>query len=123
MDRRTFQRGLIALGAAAGAGLPFGPAPALATPTRPAPDRPTGESLRHRSLTEYALPEAEQTHEPLKVPGAPLLLVTQWYPSRLLKLALDPRTEQVTGLAQFPLGEDTDLPHGLAASTRYPGRI
>ncbi|MDN3292824.1 hypothetical protein QWM81_01940 [Streptomyces ficellus] len=52
-----------------------------------------------------------------------MLLITQWYPSRLLKLSLDPRTEQVTGLAQFPLGDDTDLPHGLAASTRYPGRI
>ncbi|MFJ4974387.1 hypothetical protein ACIP6X_03375 [Streptomyces coeruleorubidus] len=54
----------------------------------------------------------------MKVPGAPLLLVTQWYPSRLLKLSLDPHTEQVTGLAQFLLGDDTDLPHGLAASTR-----
>jgi hypothetical protein len=81
------------------------------------------DALRSRSLREYALPEAGQTHEPVKVPGAPLLLITQWYPSRLLKLSLDPRTEQVTGLAQFPLGDDTDLPHGLAASTRYPGRI
>ncbi|WP_338784516.1 hypothetical protein [Streptomyces sp. DG1A-41] len=90
MDRRTFQRGLVALGVAGGAGLALGPNAASAAPASSGPGRPgrpgprTLGALRSRSLREYALPEAGQTHEPVKVPGAPLLLITQWYPSRLL---------------------------------------
>ncbi|MEV5510170.1 Vgb family protein [Streptomyces orinoci] len=76
-----------------------------------------------RPVVEYQLPLAEETHEIVKLPGAPMVLVSQMSNSRLVKLRLDPRTERVTGIKDFPLGPPDAHLHGLAVSARHPGRI
>lgn len=79
--------------------------------------------MHRRTLTEYALPPAGQTHELVKLPGAPLVLVSQQSNSQLVKLWLDPGTEQIIGVQAFPLGPADAMLHGLALSTRHPGLI
>ncbi len=74
-------------------------------------------------LTEYALPPAAQTHELVKLPDQPLVLVSQMSNSHLVKLQVDPQTEQITTIRDFPLGPPDAMLHGLALSTRYPGKI
>ncbi|MFF4160236.1 hypothetical protein [Streptomyces sp. NPDC001678] len=76
-----------------------------------------------RSVVEYELPPAEETHEIVKIPGEPLALVSQMSNSHLVKLSLDPSTEQVTGVKAFALGPKDAMLHGLAISERHPGRI
>ncbi|MEU3355098.1 hypothetical protein [Streptomyces sp. NPDC037389] len=76
-----------------------------------------------RSVVEYGLPPAEETHEIVKVPDKPMALVSQMSDSHLVKLALDPRTERVTGVKAFALGPKDAMLHGLAVSERHPGRI
>lgn len=79
--------------------------------------------MPRRAAIEYALPPAQQTHELIKLPGAPLVLVSQQSRSQLVKLWLDPATEQITGVQSFPLGSADAMLHGLALSTRHPGLI
>jgi hypothetical protein len=76
-----------------------------------------------RSLTEYELPPAAETHEMIKLPGKPMVLVSQMSNSTLVKLQLDAATEQVTGIQPFPLGAPNERLHGLSVSSRYPGKI
>ncbi|MFF4530339.1 hypothetical protein ACFY1P_13780 [Streptomyces sp. NPDC001407] len=113
MDRRTFQSRLLALGGLTVAGALFGVPEGVAE----------GEPRRRSVVEEYQLPFAEETHEIVKLPGRPMVLVSQMSDSRLVKLRLDPRTEQVTGIRAFPLGPSDALLHGLAVSARHPGRI
>jgi virginiamycin B lyase len=80
-------------------------------------------ALCHRIVTEYELPPAVQTHELVKVPNQPLVLVSQMSNSNLVKVWLDPQTEQITGIQAFPLGPPDAMLHGLAVSTQYPGKI
>ncbi|MGW1073084.1 hypothetical protein [Streptomyces sp. NPDC002537] len=115
MDRRTFQSRLLALGGLTAAGALFG-APEAATAG------PVGKGMP-RSVVEHGLPFAAETHEIVKMPGRPMVLVSQMSNSHLVKLRLDPRTEQVTGIKAFPLGPSDALLHGLAVSARHPGRI
>lgn len=117
MERRTFQSRLLALGGLTAAGALLG-----APEGEAAGPGPHGVPCR-RSLTEYGLPPAEETHEIVKVPGRPMALVSQMSNSRLVKLRLDPRTEQVTGIRAFALGPSGAMLHGLAVSSRHPGRI
>ncbi|MEU5428790.1 hypothetical protein AB0H73_24820 [Streptomyces olivoreticuli] len=109
MDRRTFQSRLLALGGLTVAGALFG--------------APKGVAAEPGAVVEYELPFAEETHEIVKMPGRPMALVSQMSNSHLVKLQLDPRTEQVTGIRAFPLGPSDALLHGLAVSARHPGRI
>lgn len=117
MDRRTFQSRLLALGSLTAAGALLG-----APEGEAAGPRPQSGPCR-RSLVEYGLPPAEETHEIVKVPGKPMVLVSQLSNSHLVKLCLDPRTEQVTGARAFALGAPDAMLHGLAVSARHPGRI
>lgn len=119
MDRRSFHR--LAFGSAAAAAA----VPAAALLTEPAygtgrlPGRPGRPAA---SLVEYALPQDEQTHEMVKMPGRPIVCVSQMGASRLVKLHLG-RDEHVDGVAGFPLGPSDGRMHGLALSARHPGRI
>ncbi|MCC3775958.1 hypothetical protein [Streptomyces sp. UNOB3_S3] len=81
------------------------------------------EAPPQRSVVEYELPPAEETHEIVKIPGKPMALVSQMSNSHLVKLRLDPRTERVTGVKAFALGPKDAMLHGLAVSERHPGRI
>jgi virginiamycin B lyase len=116
MDRRSFHRNLLLAAVTAPvAGAPWGQPAALAAPGPAMPCR--------RSLTEYELPPAAETHEMIKLPGKPMVLVSQMSNSTLVKLQLDPDTEKVTGIQGFPLGAPNERLHGLALSSRYPGKI
>lgn len=57
------------------------------------------------------------------MPNKPLVLVSQMSNSNLVKLRLDPSTEEVTGVRAFQLGPKDAMLHGLTVSTRYPGKI
>jgi streptogramin lyase len=117
MDRRGFQRTLLLT--------------ALTAPLTGAlwgcrwdrPTTPGSAAPCHRTITEYELPPAEQTHEIIKMPGRPLVLVSQMSNSTLVKLWLEQGTEQVTGVRAFPLGPPSAMLHGLAVSSRYPEKI
>ncbi len=116
MDRRSFHRNLLLAAVTAPvAGAPWGQQTARAAPD-PA-------MLRRRSMTEYELPPATETHEMIKLPGKPMVLVSQMSNSTLVKLQLDPATEQVIGIQPFPLGAPNERLHGLSVSSRYPGKI
>ncbi|UGY90295.1 hypothetical protein [Streptomyces gobiensis] len=121
LDRRSFHRNLLVLAAAPTAGALFNTRTASAADT-PANRHQSSVPCR-RSLVEYQLPFAEETHEMVKVPGKPMVLVSQMSNSHVVKLRLDPRTEEVTGTKAFPLGPPDARLHGLAVSSRHPGKI
>lgn len=73
MDRRSFHRGLVLTALS-----PAVVGCTQAAPTSPAQDHDRAASVVHRrTLAEYVLPRAAQTHELVKLPGAPLVLVSQ----------------------------------------------
>lgn len=119
MDRRSFHRGLVLTALS----------PAVVGCTQQAPTGPAqahdraAPVVHRRTLTEYVLPPAAQTHELVKLPDTPLVLVSQQSGSQLVKLWLDPTTEQIIGMHAFPLGPADAMLHGLALSTRHPGLI
>lgn len=116
MNRRRFQRKLLLTAVTAlVAGALWRQPGAMAAPVPATPCR--------RTITEYELPPADQTHEIIKMPGEPLVLVSQMSNSTLVKLRLEKETEQVTDVRAFPLGPPTAMLHGLGASSRYPGMI
>lgn len=111
MDRRAFHRSLLLTTVAA----PLVTAgPAHARPARGVP---------RRTVVEYGLPLAEQTHELVKVPGLPLVVVSQMSNSHLVKVRLEPTGEQVVAARAHPLGGADDMLHGLAVSQRHPGLV
>lgn len=80
--------------------------------------------LVSRRLTEYLLPIATQTHEIAHVPGSNFLLVTQMSNSHLVKIELDPATEQPIAYQSFPMGQSSESGlHGLWPSTAFPGKV
>ncbi|MCC8250412.1 hypothetical protein [Saccharothrix luteola] len=111
MDRRAFHRSVLLT--------------AISTPlvtAGPAHARPA-RGVPRRSVVEYGLPHAEQTHELVRVPGLPLVLVSQMSNSHLVKVRLDPAGEQVQAVRAHPLGEAHSMLHGLAVSQRHPGLV
>ncbi|KAK4446155.1 hypothetical protein QBC34DRAFT_152025 [Podospora aff. communis PSN243] len=81
-------------------------------------------SLVSRRVTEYLLPVAKQTHEIAKVPGSNFLLVSQMSNSKLLKVELDPDTEEPIAYQSFPMGESSKSGlHGVWPSTKFPGMV
>lgn len=125
MDRRNFHRGTLAALTGSAAGMLVGAtatsSQALPTP-RSAADAATTEPFR-RSVTEYQLPPAEQTREIVRVPDTPVVLVTQMSNSKLVKLWLDPASEQVTDMRAFQIATPTSELHGLTLSKAYPGKV
>ncbi|WP_433261730.1 hypothetical protein ACQPZF_27630 [Actinosynnema sp. CS-041913] len=115
MDRRAFHRSLL-LGA-------FTASASVGAGVAVAHGRPPSGGVPRRSVVEYGLPPAERTHEMVKVPGEPLVLVSQSADSKLVKLRLDPATEEVVAARAFPLGSPDAVLHGLAVSHRHPGMV
>lgn len=120
MKRRTFSRHVL-LCAGAGVLQTALSQPSFAQVVARAEAMPP--ALCRRVMTEYALPPADQTHELIKLPDQPLVLVSQMSNSHLVKLQLDPQTDQITAIRDFPLGPQDAMLHGLTVSTRYPGKI
>ncbi|KAH8807436.1 hypothetical protein F5884DRAFT_789244 [Xylogone sp. PMI_703] len=81
-------------------------------------------SLVSRRLTEYLMPVAAETHEFARVPNSNFLLLSQMSDSQLVKIELDPATEEPIALQSFPMGrDDKSQLHGVWPSTVYPGKM
>ena len=83
----------------------------------------SSHSLVSRRLTEYLMPVATATHEFARVPSTNFVLLTQMSSSKLVKIELDPITEEPIAYNTFPLGKNstTSTLHGVWPSTVYPG--
>ena len=81
-------------------------------------------SLVSRRVTEYLLPETKQTHEVARVPGSNFVLVSQMSNSHLIKVELDPNTEEPIAYQSFPMGDsDQAQLHGIWPSEVRPGMM
>ena len=81
-------------------------------------------SLVSRRLTEYLMPVAAQTHEFARVPNSNFVLLSQFSDSQLVKIELDPTTEEPIALQSFPMGSNSSSGlHGVFPSAVYPGMI
>ncbi|GLB11754.1 hypothetical protein AtubIFM57258_008624 [Aspergillus tubingensis] len=79
-------------------------------------------SLVSRRLTEYLMPVAKETHEFARVPNSNFVLLTQMSDSELIKIELDPVTEEPIAFNSFPIGKNSSSElHGVWPSTVYPG--
>jgi virginiamycin B lyase len=82
------------------------------------------ERLAARSLTEYVLPVATETHELAHMPGTNLLLVTQMSDSRLVKIELDQGSEKPRALNSLLMGNDSGSGlYGVWPSARFTGLV
>lgn len=107
MKRRTFVKGM----AVASSVVPLLGAPAM-----------LAEAAPRRSVREFPLPQAKETHELIQIPGSPLVLVSQMNPSQLVKVVVD-ATGTVTAARAFALGPADAGAHGLEVSKTHPGRV
>jgi len=76
-------------------------------------------SICARSVAEYLVPKAEQTHEILCVLDENMLLITQFSNSKLLKAKTSPENGAITDVAAFVIGNEASGLHGLAESSTY----
>lgn len=80
--------------------------------------------LVSRRLTEYQMPVAAQTHEFARVPNSNFIVLSQMSDSTLVKIELDPKTEEPIALASFPVGKNSSSGlHGVWPSSVYPGKV
>ncbi|PLB43758.1 hypothetical protein P170DRAFT_450931 [Aspergillus steynii IBT 23096] len=78
--------------------------------------------LVSRRFTEYVMPPTEQTHELARVPISSFVLLTQLSDSELVKIELDPITEEPIALQSFVMGKNSHSQlHGVWPSKVYPG--
>jgi virginiamycin B lyase len=81
-------------------------------------------SLVSRRLTEYLLPATRETHEFARVPNSNFVLLSQMSDSQLIKIELDPATEEPIAWQSFPMGKNSQSAlHGVWPSTLYPGKV
>jgi len=81
-------------------------------------------SLVSRRMTEYLLPAATETHEFARVPGSNFVLLSQMSDSQLIKIELDPASEEPVAFQSFPMGKDSKSGlHGVWPSEVYPGMM
>lgn len=85
----------------------------------------SSHSLVSRRLTEYLMPVATETHEFARVPNSNFVLLTQMSDSELIKIELDPTTEEPIAFHSFRMGRNstTSMLHGVWPSTVYPGMM
>ncbi|KAL4911184.1 hypothetical protein BDW74DRAFT_142521 [Aspergillus multicolor] len=90
--------------------------------TASTPSPVSSNKLITRHLTEYLMPFATATHEFARVPNTNFLLLTQMSDSKLVKIELDPATEEPIAYHTFPMGQNNEsMLHGVWPSTKYPG--
>ncbi|TLD30603.1 hypothetical protein PspLS_01865 [Pyricularia sp. CBS 133598] len=86
-------------------------------------DHDTGPIVSRR-ITEYQLPVAAETHEFARVPDTDFLVLSQMSNSQLVKIQLDPVTEEPIGHHSFPMGSnDRAGLHGIWPSEAEPGLV
>lgn len=79
------------------------------------------EPLVSRRFTEYLMPAAAETHELARVPNSNFVLLSQMSDSQLVKIELDPDTQDPIALQSFPIGDSKSGLHGVFPSVLYPG--
>lgn len=79
--------------------------------------------VQPKTILEYPLPGAAQTHELVAVNNEQTLLISQLTSSTLVKVSRDPESGLPTGAVRFPIGGANSGLHGLRASEAYPGKI
>ncbi|KAB8273887.1 hypothetical protein BDV30DRAFT_248675 [Aspergillus minisclerotigenes] len=81
-------------------------------------------SLVSRRVTEYLMPATTETHEFARVPNTNFVLLTQMSDSELIKIELDPTTEEPIAYHSFPMGKNSSSQlHGVWPSTVHPGMM
>lgn len=75
----------------------------------------SSHSLVSRRLTEYLMPVATATHEFARVPSTNFVLLTQMSSSKLVKIELDPITEEPIAYNTFPPKRTVPLPRSMAS--------
>lgn len=84
----------------------------------------SSNSLVSRRLTEYLMPAASETHEFARVPGTNFVLLSQMSDSQLIKIELNPITEEPIAFQSFPMGKNSKSGlHGVWPSEVYPGKM
>jgi len=88
-------------------------------------DLPLANSIRisPKTIIEYPLPAAEETHELIAVDAQKMIVISQQSDSSLLKVSLNPETGAAQSVAKFVIRDRNSGLHGLANSTVYPGKI
>ncbi|KAE8383220.1 hypothetical protein BDV26DRAFT_251906 [Aspergillus bertholletiae] len=82
----------------------------------------SSNALVSRRLTEYLMPVTTETHEFARVPNTNFVLLTQMSDSELIKIELDPTTEEPIAYHSFPMGRNSSsMLHGVWPSSKYPG--
>ena len=76
-----------------------------------------------KTIIEYPLPAARETHELVAVDNQHMIVISQQTDSSLLKVALDPDTGIAQTVAQFVIKDRRAGLHGLRNSKAYPGKI
>ncbi|KAE8369355.1 hypothetical protein BDV27DRAFT_165876 [Aspergillus caelatus] len=81
-------------------------------------------SLVSRRVTEYLMPATTETHEFARVPNTNFVLLTQMSDSELIKIELDPTTEEPIAYHSFPMGKNSSSQlDGVWPSTVHPGMM
>ncbi|KFY48414.1 hypothetical protein V495_01349 [Pseudogymnoascus sp. VKM F-4514 (FW-929)] len=70
------------------------------------------------------MPAALETHEFARVPNTNFVLLSQMSDSQLIKIELDPTTEEPIAFKSFPMGNNSKSGlHGVWPSELYPGKM
>lgn len=81
-------------------------------------------SMVTRRVIEYLMPTSEQTHEFARVPNSNFILLSQMLSSELVKIEVDPATEEPIAFQSFLMGKNSKSGlHGVWPSTVYPGMM
>ncbi|MEM7397190.1 MAG: hypothetical protein AAF492_33125, partial [Verrucomicrobiota bacterium] len=83
---------------------------------------PAGPKVATKSVVEYPLPGASQTHELVAVNEGNTILISQITRSSVVKVTLDPKSGHPTSAAGFLIGNIHDGLHGLCASKHDKGK-
>ncbi|KAI8872180.1 hypothetical protein GQ42DRAFT_143726 [Ramicandelaber brevisporus] len=75
-----------------------------------------------RAIDEFAVPNAAQTHELVRMPGTRTLVISQMSNSVMVKAQYDAE-ERVVDTAAHSMGLATDGLHGVTLSTKFNDRI
>ena len=80
-------------------------------------------SISPKTIIEYPLPAARETHELVAVDNQNMIVISQQSDSVLLKVALDPDTGVAQKVKQFVIKDRRAGLHGVKNSKAFPGKI
>ena len=81
------------------------------------------KQIAPKTIIEYPLPAARETHELVAVADQRMILISQQTDSTLIKVALNPENGVAQAAARFVIKNARAGLHGLRNSEAYPGRV